>query len=62
MTADTLDLVTVDEIHSAFVLEETYTDQVAVETTPRRFPQAWLSMLTDAPPHSSFLRVAEATR
>jgi len=48
--ADLLDLVTIDEIDLAFGLGETYTDHVSVETTRRRFPRAWLSMLTDAPP------------
>lgn len=48
--ADQLDLVTIDEIDLAFGLGETFTDHVEVETTPRRFPRAWLSTLTDAPP------------
>lgn len=48
--ADQLDLVTIDEIDLAFGLGETFTDQLPVEVTPRRFPRAWLSMLTSAPP------------
>ena len=55
--ADMLDLVTIDEIDLAFGLGETYTDQVPVETTRRRFPRAWLLTLTDAPPaHLVFAR------
>ncbi|TCP99874.1 peptidase S24-like protein [Sphingomonas sp. PP-F2F-A104-K0414] len=55
--ADILDLVTIDEIDLAFGLGETYTDQVSVETTQRRFPRAWLATLTDAPPaHLFFAR------
>lgn len=55
--ADVLDLVTIDEIDLAFGLGETYTDQVSVETTQRRFPRAWLATLTDAPPaHLFFAR------
>jgi phage repressor protein C with HTH and peptisase S24 domain len=48
--ADMLDLVTIDEIDLAFGLGETFTDQLPIETTPRRFPRAWLSTLTDAAP------------
>lgn len=48
--ADQLDLVTIDEIDLAFGLGETFTDQVSIDVTPRRFPRAWLSGLTDAPP------------
>ena len=48
--ADQLDLVTIDEIDLAFGLGETFTDQIPVEITPRRFPRAWLAGLTDAPP------------
>jgi len=55
--ADMLDLVTIDEIDLAFGLGETYTDHLSVETTRRRFPRAWLSALTDAPPeHLVFAR------
>jgi phage repressor protein C with HTH and peptisase S24 domain len=48
--ADQLDLVAIDEIDLAFGLGETFTDQVPIEVTPRHFPRAWLSALTDAPP------------
>lgn len=48
--ADQLDLVTIDEIDLAFGLGETFTDHLPIEVTPRRFPRAWLSMLTNAPP------------
>jgi phage repressor protein C with HTH and peptisase S24 domain len=48
--ADQLDLVTIDEIDLAFGLGETFTDQVPIETTPRRFPRAWLETFTAAAP------------
>lgn len=55
--ADMLDLVTIDEIDLAFGLGETFTDQLPIETTQRRFPRAWLATLTDAPPaHLVFAR------
>ncbi len=55
--ADMLDLVTIDEIDLAFGLGETFTDQMPIETTQRRFPRAWLATLTDAPPaHLVFAR------